>query len=143
MGLPPFHAAVLVDDLDAARSFYGGLLGCQEGRATSSWVDFDFYGHQLVCHLDPTGSVGRDDRHISNPVNGANVPVPHFGVVLLMEEWEQLVERLRRHQTQFLIEPGLRFVGKSAEQSTFFISDPSGNVLEFKALSDPGKLFAN
>lgn len=140
MELPPFHAAILVHDLDASRSFYGGLLGCQEGRCSDGWVDFNLYGHQLVCHLDSSTEAG---RHQTSPVAGEDVPVPHFGVVLSMHEWQQLAKRLRRRQTQFVIDPGIRFVGEPGEQATLFIADPSGNVLEFKAFSDPENLFAS
>ncbi len=140
MELPPFHAAIVVHDLDASRSFYGGLLGCQEGRCSDGWVDFNLYGHQLVCHLDSSTEA---DRHQTSPVDGEDVPVPHFGVVLSMHEWQQLTKRLRRRQTQFVIDPGIRFVGEPGEQATLFIADPSGNVLEFKAFSDPENLFAS
>lgn len=140
MDLPPFHAAIVVHDLDASRSFYGGLLGCQEGRCSGGWVDFNFYGHQLVCHLDSSADAG---RHRTNPVDGEDVPVPHFGVVLSMPEWQQLAKRLQRRQTQFVIDPGIRFVGETGEQATLFIADPSGNVLEFKAFSDLENLFAS
>ena len=140
MDLPPFHAAIVVHDLDASRSFYGGLLGCQEGRCCGGWVDFNFYGHQLVCHLDSSADAG---QHQTNPVDGEDVPVPHFGVVLSMPEWQQLAKRLQRRQMQFVIDPGIRFVGETGEQATLFIADPSGNVLEFKAFSDLENLFAS
>lgn len=140
MALPPFHAAIVVHNLDASRSFYAGLLGCQEGRCSDGWVDFNFYGHQLVCHLDSSADAG---QQLTNPVDGKDVPVPHFGVVLSMPEWQQLAKRLRQQQAQFLIDPGIRFVGETGEQATLFIADPSGNVLEFKAFSDPGNLFAS
>jgi hypothetical protein len=103
-------------------------------------VDFNFYGHQLVCHLDSSADAG---RHQTNPVDGEDVPVPHFGVVLSMPEWQQLAKRLQRRQTQFVIDPGIRFVGETGEQATLFIADPSGNVLEFKAFSDLENLFAS
>ena len=140
MELQAFHAAIVVHDLDASRSFYGELLGCQEGRCSDDWVDFNFYGHQLVCHLDSSAGAG---RHLTNLVDGEDVPVPHFGVVLSMTEWQLLAERLRQRQTQFVIEPGIRFVGETGEQATLFIADPSGNVLEFKAFRDPENLFAS
>jgi uncharacterized protein len=137
-GLPPFHLAVPVHDLQAARDFYGGLFGCPEGRSDSHWVDFDFFGHQLVAHLAPgTRAAGH-----SNPVDGADVPVPHFGVVLGWEAWHALAARLSERGTRFVIEPGIRFAGQVGEQATFFLNDPSGNALEFKAFRDPARLFA-
>ena len=136
--LPPFHLAFPVHDLDAARGFYGGLLGCREGRSADDWVDFDFFGHQIVAHLDP-GAAAR--RH-ANPVDGHDVPVPHFGAVLPMEQWEKLAERLRRAGIDFVIEPTVRFRGLAGEQATMFFLDPSGNALELKAMADPAKLFA-
>ncbi len=140
MELQAFHAAIVVHDLHASRSFYGELLGCQEGRCSDDWVDFNFYGHQLVCHLDSSADAG---RHLTNLVDGEDVPVPHFGVVLSMTEWQLLAKHLRQRQTQFVIEPGIRFVGETGEQATLFIADPSGNVLEFKAFRDPENLFAS
>ena len=137
--LPPFHLAFPVHDLDAARGFYGGLLGCTEGRSTHSWVDFDFFGHQLVAHLDASA---RPHVHTTNPVDGHDVPVPHFGVVLAWDAWHALVARLRASGQAFVIEPGIRFAGKVGEQATFFLYDPSGNALEFKAFRDPSQLFA-
>ena len=143
MDLPPFHAAIVVHDLDASRSFYGELLGCLEGRCSDSWVDFNFYGHQLVCHLDSSAAADWYGLHKTNPVDGEDVPVPHFGVVLSMPEWQQLARRLRRQQARFIVDPGIRFVGELGEQATLFIADPTGNVLEFKAFGDPEKLFAS
>ncbi len=140
MELQAFHAAIFVHDLDASRSFYGELLGCQEGRCSDDWVDFNFYGHQLVCHLDSSADAG---RQLTNLVDGEDVPVPHFGVVLSMTEWQLLAKHLRQRRTQFVIEPGIRFVGETGEQATLFIADPSGNVLEFKAFRDPENLFAS
>jgi uncharacterized protein len=139
--LQPFHLAVPVHDLGAARAFYGGLIGCAEGRSAPSWVDFDFFGHQLVAHLDstraaPPGSVR------TNPVDGHDVPVPHFGVVLEWGAWHALAERLTSSGAQFVIAPGIRFAGQIGEQATFFLYDPSGNALEFKAFRDPAQLFA-
>jgi extradiol dioxygenase family protein len=138
MTLPPFHLAFPVHDLDEARAFYGGLLGCPEGRSASRWIDFDFFGHQIVTHL-ADGMVPR--RH-SNPVDGHDVPVPHFGAVLGMEEWQALAARLTAAGTEFVIEPTVRFAGQPGEQATMFFLDPSGNALEFKAMRDPAKLFA-
>ncbi len=138
MNLPPFHLAFPVDDLEAARAFYGGLLGCREGRSSGQWIDFDFFGHQIVAHLAPARE---RDRH-SNPVEGHDVPVPHFGAVLAMDEWEVLASRLRDAGTEFLIEPGIRFRGEPGEQATMFFLDPSGNAIEIKAMSDPDRLFA-
>jgi extradiol dioxygenase family protein len=136
---PRFHLAMPVHDLAAARSFYGGLLGCREGRSSDSWVDFDLYGHQFVAHLDSTGA---HPTSISNPVDGDDVPVPHFGVLLSPPQWEALAERLRAAGTTFVIEPHTRFVGEVGEQSTMFLLDPSGNALEFKAFADDAQVFA-
>ncbi len=137
MSLPPFHLAFPVHDLEAARSFYGGLLGCPEGRSADEWVDFDFFGHQIVAHLDPA----MEPRRHTNPVDGHDVPVPHFGAVLEMEAWESLADRLRRAGADFVIEPGIRFAGQAGEQATMFFLDPSGNALEIKAMRDPEALF--
>ena len=136
MSLPPFHLAFPVDDLAAARRFYGELLGCPEGRSADEWVDFDLYGHQIVAHLAPLR------RRSSNEVDGEDVPVPHFGVVLPMEQWKALAERLRAAAVEFVIEPTVRFAGQPGEQATMFLLDPAGNALEFKAMADPDKLFA-
>lgn len=136
---PPFHLAIQVHDLDASRAFYGGLLGCQEGRSDTTWVDFDLYGHQLVCHLAP----GSAPRHHYNPVDGDDVPVPHFGVVLDMARWQALAGRLEQAGVEFVIPPHVRFRGGPGEQATLFLLDPSGNALEFKAFADvAGQLFA-
>jgi extradiol dioxygenase family protein len=136
--LSPFHLAFPVHDLTVARRFYGELLGCREGRSSHQWVDFDLYGHQIVAHLDPDAS----GRQLHNPVDGHDVPVPHFGVILNMAEWQQLAERLRRANVRFVIEPYLRFQGEIGEQATMFLLDPSGNALEFKAFADPARIFA-
>lgn len=141
MRLAPFHLAIPVHDLEAARAFYGGLFGCAEGRSDSAWVDFDFFGHQLVAHLDPGRSAFTSPLH-HNEVDGHAVPVPHFGIVLDWAEWHALVQRLRSAGTRFVIEPGIRFAGQVGEQATFFLYDPSGNALEFKAFRDPARLFA-
>jgi extradiol dioxygenase family protein len=139
MTLQPFHLAVAVADLAAARRFYGELLGCPEGRSSPEWVDFDFFGHQLVAHLDHSGAA---HKPIHNAVDGHDVPVPHFGVVLEWNRWHELAERLRAAGTSFGIEPGIRFQGKVGEQATMFFQDPSGNALEFKAFRDLTQLFA-
>lgn len=138
----PFHLAVQVRDLDEARRFYGDLLGCPEGRSSDTWIDFNLYGHQFVCHLNPgLGEQGVDDHR--NPVDGHGVPVPHFGVVLEMADWEALVDRLTAAGVRFEIEPYLRFRGEPGEQATMFFRDPSGNAIEFKAFRDiAGQLFA-
>ena len=136
--LQPFHLAFPVDNLESARDFYGKLLGCPEGRSAPDWVDFDFYGHQIVAHLS-AGEAGH--RHTSE-VDGENVPVRHFGVVLSMSQWELLSDRLRAAGTTFVIEPQIRFKGQVGEQATMFFLDPSGNALEFKAFKDIGQLFA-
>ncbi|HET8750805.1 MAG TPA: VOC family protein [Sphingomicrobium sp.] len=138
MTRPPFHLAFPVDDLAAARSFYGGLLGCPEGRSAEHWVDFDLFGHQIVAHLSPGTSRVRS----TNPVDGEEVPVPHFGIVLPMDEWKSLAARLQEVGTEFVIAPTVRFEGEAAEQATMFFHDPAGNALEFKAMADPAKLFA-
>jgi extradiol dioxygenase family protein len=136
--LRPFHIAFPVHDLAAARAFYGGVLGCREGRSSDSWVDFDLFGHQIVAHLAP----GRGGVVVDNPVDGHDVPVPHFGVILTMAEWESLAERLRRAGVRFVIEPYIRFQGQVGEQATMFFFDPSGNALEFKAFADFSQIFA-
>jgi extradiol dioxygenase family protein len=138
MSLPPFHLAFPVDDLAAARRFYGGLLGCAEGRSAGHWVDFDFFGHQIVAHLAP----GAARAPASNAVDGEDVPVPHFGVVLPMEQWRDVAERLGAAEVEFVIEPTVRFAGQPGEQATMFFLDPAGNALELKAMADPAKLFA-
>ena len=133
-----FHYAFLVADLASTRRFYGELLGCREGRSTTSWVDFDFFGHQIVAHLDRE----MVPRPTHNSVDGHDVPVPHFGAVLDMATWENLAERLRSEGTEFVIEPGVRFRGRPGEQATMFFLDPSGNALEFKAFADRSQVFA-
>jgi extradiol dioxygenase family protein len=138
MTLPPFHLAFPVDDLAAARRFYSDLLDCPEGRSAGHWVDFDLYGHQIVAHLAPEAVRVR----ATNPVDGNEVPVPHFGLVLPMEEWKALAERLESAGVEFVIPPTVRFEGKPGEQATMFLLDPAGNALEFKAMADPAKLFA-
>ena len=137
MTLRPFHLAFPVDDLAAARAFYGGTMGCPEGRSSEEWIDFDFYGHQIVAHLAP-GSGNR----VANPVDGHEVPVPHFGIVLEMAQWQDLADRLVAAGTRFEIEPTVRFKGQPGEQATMFFRDPAGNALEMKAFEDLGQLFA-
>jgi extradiol dioxygenase family protein len=141
--LTPFHIAVQVRDIPEARRFYREILGCTEGRSDVAWVDFNLYGHQFVCHLNPElGKDGRIAAHF-NPVDGHGVPVPHCGVVLEMGDWEALAERLRQRRVQLVIEPYVRFRGLPGEQATLFLLDPSGNALEFKAFRDiDGQLFA-
>ena len=134
----PFHLAFPVHDLGAARQFYGDLLGCPEGRSSDEWVDFDLYGHQVVAHLAPDEA----RRASTNAVDGDNVPVRHFGVVLPMPEWEALAQRLTAAGTSFIIEPHVRFKGQVGEQATMFFLDPSGNALEFKSFKDMASLFA-
>jgi len=138
MSLPPFHLAFPVHDLSAAREFYGGVLGCAEGRSSDIWVDFELYGHQIVAHLSANSGPAKD----SNPVDSDHVPVPHFGIILGMEEWENLAERVRTAGIEFVIEPKIRFKGEIGEQATMFFLDPSGNALEFKAFRDPSLIFA-
>ena len=136
--LRPFHLAFPVHDLAAARAFYGGVLGCAEGRSAETWVDFDLYGHQLVAHLAP----GAAAQVAENPVDGHDVPVPHFGIVLTMADWDALAARLEAAGTRFGIAPHVRFKGQVGEQATMFFRDPSGNALEFKAFADDAMLFA-
>lgn len=133
-----FHLAFPVHDLEAARSFYGGVLGCPEGRSSDKWIDFDLFGHQIVAHLQP----GRAGVESANAVDGHDVPVPHFGVILSVEQFNQLAERIRRAGIKFVIEPYVRFSGQKGEQSTMFFLDPSGNALEFKAFADRSQVFA-
>jgi uncharacterized protein len=137
MGHPRFHLAIPVDDLDAARQFYGGVLKCPQGREADTWVDWDLYGHQLVTHL----SVGAGDS-AANPVDGHDVPVPHFGVLLDIETFQELSERVRGAGIEFDIEPYLRFAGQPGEQWTMFFRDPAGNAIEVKAFADDAAVFA-
>jgi len=136
--LRPFHLAFPVDDLENARQFYGGLMGCPEGRSDSHWIDFSLYGHQIVTHLDPDFAA----RPLVNPVDGEQVPVPHFGVVLTMADWQALADRLSAAGVSFVIPPTVRFRGQVGEQATMFFQDPSGNSLEFKAFASDDQLFA-
>lgn len=136
--IQPFHLAIPVKNLEVCRTFYRDIIQCVEGRSDTHWVDFNFFGHQLVIHQ-------KDDfipQQISNPVDGHDVPVPHFGVVLSMDDWEKLSQRLIKNGTEFIIEPTIRFKGKPGEQATLFFKDPEGNALEFKAFRDIGQLFA-
>jgi uncharacterized protein len=137
--LNPFHLAIPVDDLAACRSFYSDVLGCPEGRSDSKWVDFDFFGHQLVIHQVGSKSV---DQENSNPVDGKHVPIPHFGIVLEWTQWHALAENLRGQNVKFTIEPHIRFEGQIGEQATMFFLDPAGNALEFKSFKSPDQLFA-
>ena len=138
MSLRPFHLAVPVRDIAAARAFYGGVLGCREGRSAAEWVDFDFFGHQLVAHR--VEGVGSDAG--GNPVDGHQVPVPHFGVVLDIAAWRALADRLTAAEVRFEIEPHVRFAGEPGEQATMFFRDPSGNAIEMKAFARLDALFA-
>jgi uncharacterized protein len=135
--MPPFHLAFPVTSLAKAREFYGGLLGCPEGRSSDEWVDFNFHGHQIVAHLSP--EAGHRDTNI---VDGDNVPVRHFGLVLPMGEWQKLAQKLKAADTEFIIEPHIRFKGEVGEQATMFFLDPCGNAIEFKAFENPESLFA-
>ena len=139
--MQPFHLAFPVHDLDAARAFYGETLGCLEGRSAPEWIDFDLFGHQIVAHLKPGMQPHQADA-TSNAVDGHDVPVPHFGVVLAMADWQGLADRLTAAGTKFGIAPHIRFKGQPGEQATMFFRDPSGNALEFKAFADIGQLFA-
>ena len=134
---PPFHLAFPVDDLERARGFFSGVLGCGVGRESDRWIDFDFFGHQITAHL--SDERGADTR---NPVDGDAVPVRHFGAVLPWAAWEALADRLRAAGQDFLIEPRIRFRGQPGEQGTFFVRDPAGNALEFKSFRNPDRLFA-
>lgn len=136
--MPPFHLAFPVDDLAAARTFYGDVLGCAEGRSSDQWIDFDFFGHQVVAHLAPE-ELGKS---AANQVDGHAVPVRHFGVVLEWDAWHRMAERMTAAGTRFIIEPGIRFQGQVGEQATMFFLDPAGNALEFKAFKDLGQMFA-
>ena len=137
--LRPFHLAIPVDDLAVAEAFYSGLLGCSQGRRAERWIDFDFFGHQLVVHLAP------DDcgAGATNPVDGENVPARHFGIVMDRAGWRALAEKLHQRHVDFLIAPGVRFEGEPGEQGTFFLLDPAGNALEFKYFDDLRQLFAS
>ena len=135
----PFHLAIQVQDLNQAREFYGTILGCSEGRSAATWIDFNLYGHQLVCHLNRDLEL----QTRSNVVDEHDVPVPHFGVVLNMDDWEELAQRLRDQKVDFIIEPYIRFEDQPGKQGTMFFSDPSGNAIEFKAFRDiKSELFA-
>ena len=136
--LSPFHLAFPVTSLAAARSFYGDLLGCPEGRSSAEWIDFNFFGHQVVAHLAP----GEAGHRSTSTVDGDHVPVRHFGMVLDMPVWHQLADKLRAAGTRFVIEPHIRFKGQVGEQATMFLLDPCGNAIEFKAFADPSMLFA-
>ena len=137
--MTPFHIAFPVDDLAAARHFYGTVLGCPEGRSSAEWIDFNLFGHQIVAHFKPAAEIA-ETHH--NAVDGHAVPVPHFGVVLTMDVWEAFAARLKAASVKFEIEPYLRFKGEVGEQATMFFYDPSGNALEFKAFADMSQVFA-
>lgn len=136
--LRPFHIAFPVQDLAAARQFYETTLGCPMGRQSDRWIDFDFFGHQITAHLSDVS----DSAMGTNPVDGNDIPVRHWGVILTREQWQSLVSRLKHHEVSFLVEPHIRFPGQPGEQATLFIKDPSGNVLEFKAFENDRMIFA-
>lgn len=136
---PCFHLAVPVDDLARARDFYGGVLGLDEGRSAEHWVDWNFYGHQVVTHVAPGGSPGPAAH---NAVDGHSVPVPHFGCVLAVEDFHDLASKMKAAGASFVIEPYLRFAGEPGEQWTMFFLDPAGNAMEFKAFADESQIFA-
>ncbi len=140
--LPPFHLAFPVHDLAASRQFYGDLMGCPEGRSSNEWIDFNFFGHQIVCHLVPGKTVSSHDSGPTNAVDGHDVPVPHFGAVLPIAQWQALADKLSAAGTYFIIKPYIRFKGEVGEQATMFLLDPSGNALEFKSFADLNSLFA-
>lgn len=134
-----FHLAFPVDDLDAARAFYGGVLECEEGRSSDRWIDFSLYGHQIVTHLAPA----YERQKTANDVDEDHVPIPHFGIVLPMDAWKALADKLTAKGVEFIIEPKIRFAGETGEQATMFFLDPSGNALEFKGFNDFSQVFAN
>jgi extradiol dioxygenase family protein len=138
--LSPFHLAIPVNDLNICRNFYGKVLNCQEGRSDVHWVDFNFFGHQLVIHQRPEAE--DLDKKVFNPVDGKDVPVPHFGVVLHWDAWQKLKKQLQGKQINFIIEPYIRFQGEPGEQATMFFLDPEGNALEFKAFKNMRNLFS-
>ncbi|HWJ71200.1 MAG TPA: VOC family protein [Sphingobium sp.] len=135
----PFHIAFPVHDLAAARAFYGTVMGCREGRSSDHWIDFDLYGHQIVAHLDAAASARGP---AASSVDGQDVPVPHFGVILDRADWDALAQRLERAGTDFVIAPHVRFAGQAGEQATMFFLDPSGNALEFKSFASDDMIFA-
>ena len=138
--LPPFHLAIPVTSLEPSRTFYREILGCEEGRSSDHWVDFNFFGHQLVLHVKEGMQEASGN---SNPVDGKDVPIPHFGVVLTMRQFETFSNRVKKNGITFIIEPYIRFQGKTGEQATMFFKDPSGNALEFKAFKNRDQLFAS
>ncbi len=136
--LAPFHLAIPVNNLEEAKNFYGEILNCTEGRSSDKWIDYNFFGHQLVIHLDQSNK-----KKSFNYVDGENVPIPHFGVVLEWNNWNMLKEQLENTSIQFIIKPYIRFLGKIGEQATMFFLDPSGNALEFKSFKNMDQLFAH
>lgn len=134
--MPPFHLAFRIDDIESTRSFYAGLLGCPTGRETNNWIDFDFFGHQISAHLG-----ARPDTVLQTMVAGIEVPLSHFGAVLPWDQWQALAGRLTERAADFVIAPQVRFAGEPGEQGTFFVRDPSGNALEFKAFRDASSMF--
>ncbi|NWG92929.1 MAG: VOC family protein [Parvularculaceae bacterium] len=136
--MPPFHLAIAVDDLAKADAFYHGLLGCPHGRRSDQWIDYDFFGHQLVAHLSPADCAAAR----TNVVDGHDVPARHFGVVMAPKDWRRLAEKLQKAGADFIIKPDIRFRGEPGEQGTFFVRDPAGNALEFKCFEDMAQLFA-
>ena len=143
MQLTPFHLAIPVGDLEKTRAFYGGVLGLEEGRSADNWIDYNFFGHQVVTHVDPSVAKPTDHANHTNPVDGHDVPVPHFGIVMEMAPWQAFADKLMAAKVDFTIAPGIRFKGLPGEQATMFFMDPFGNALEFKAFADiEGQLFA-
>jgi uncharacterized protein len=137
--IQPFHLAFPIRDIEETRDFYQNLLGCEIGRSTEKWIDFNFFGHQLSAHVKPEELA----QAKANQVDGKNVPVRHFGVILPWGEWHDLADKLKKHQLNFIVEPYIRFKGEVGEQATIFFLDPSGNALEFKSFQDPGQIFAS
>jgi extradiol dioxygenase family protein len=140
--LTPFHLAIACRDVAEATAFYRDVLGCSLGRSSDDWIDLNLFGHQLVCHLDPCLGVDGQVKLVHNDVDAHDVPIPHFGVVLSMADWQKLANRLKDFGIQFIVEPYIRFKGQAGEQATLFFKDPSGNALEFKGFKDMSHLFA-
>ena len=134
--IKPFHIAILVRNLEESIEFYESILGCSRGRQDEHWIDFNLYGHQLVCHLSDSAA-----KQMNNPVDGDNIPVPHFGVILDFQEFDSLTDRLKKNKQEFIVEPRTRFKGEPGEQRTMFICDPSNNAIEFKAFANLDSLF--
>ncbi|UAJ09351.1 VOC family protein [Glacieibacterium megasporae] len=136
--MSPFHLAFRIDAIEPTRHFYAGLLGCRQGREAANWIDFEFYGHQISAHVGP-----RPEKVLMTRVDDEEVPLSHFGAIVDWPEWQRLAERIAASGNDFVVTPHVRFAGQPGEQGTFFVADPSGNVLEFKAFRDRSAIFAN